>query len=158
MLINIYWPWAIRSVHSSWCLFIHFTFVLDLMAGHIADNDTVKRRQLGLRGLTIKYWTIHCLDCEVGNFNCSLALWSEMNVLNVSNCSRSRVVFVFEVRSWTELEKRFEGAWSDCLKISNYFFVCPWKFWREKWSWCNPKLLLIFALILIWIHIIMVSV
>ena len=31
-------------------------------------------------------------------------------MLKVSNCSRGRVIFVFEVRSRTELAKRFESA------------------------------------------------
>jgi hypothetical protein len=50
------------------------------------------------------------LNCEVGNFNCSLFLWSEKDVLKASNCSRERVVFVFDVRSRTELASLFEGA------------------------------------------------
>ena len=53
-------------------------------------------------------------------------------MFNSSNFGIKHVVFVFEIQSGTGLANGFEGAWSDCLEISNYFLGVATEMLKNK--------------------------
>jgi hypothetical protein len=54
---------------------------------------------------------------------------------------------VFEIQSRTVLANDFEGACSDCLEISNYFFRVPKEIFKRKMVLGYSKIIIDFLII-----------